>query len=245
MYRDARFVGGRPYVARMNLLNQEADEAYPGWRPLLRTLRDLAGGHLVHGTWMIEDHPWFLIIAPSPRTPAGVRVAVATIGAAMTLTCDRCGGLGRPVPVEDGWGVRCGEHDPAAPSYYELWEALDQDVWFRDFEVGMVRVSEMTGAQRRDAIERLLKDPAGLADEAQRRALYRAGLDHDRDAFEAALLIPADDEDEARRVVEESPLMRALHRQSVEHAVQEVIDRYAALLQRLADADTDEQETRS
>ncbi|MCK6212134.1 hypothetical protein KZX45_16445 [Georgenia sp. EYE_87] len=220
----------------LDMLNQGADEAYPGWRPLLRTLRDMAGRHPVHGIWMIDDPPWFLITTSAPRTPAGVRVAVATIGAAMTLTCDRCGGLGRPVPVGDGWGGgRCGEHDPTAPDYYELWEALGQDVWFRDFEVGMVRVEEMTSAQRRDAIERLLKDPAGLADEAQRTALYRAGRDRDRDAFEAALLLPADDEDEARRVIEESPLVRALHRESVEHAAQEVIARYADLLQRLAD----------
>jgi hypothetical protein len=198
----------------------------------------------VHGTWIVEDNPWFLLTAPSPRTPTGVRVAVATIGAAMTLTCDRCGGLGRPLPLGNGWGVRCGEHDPAAPSYFELREALDQDVWFRDFGVGMVRVEEMTGAQRRDAIERLRKDPAGLADEAQRRALYSAGRDRDRDAFEAALLIPADDEDEARRVVEESPLIRALHRVSVESVPPEVMERYADLFQRLADPTYGEKEKR-
>jgi hypothetical protein len=152
----------------------------------------------------------------------------------MSRTCDQCGRLGRPVKVEDRWGARCGEHDPAAPSYFELWEALNQDVWFRDFEVGMVRVEEMTEAQRRAALEELRRDPVGIADQAQRRALFRAARKRDRNAFEDALRIPADDPDEARRMVEGSPLMRALSRGAVESAIAMSLYRYRDVLNRIA-----------
>lgn len=218
----------------INLTGPAAEDAAPGWRPLLRTLREVVGGTVTHGSWELHGHPRIT----ADNASADVLLVVAAISAAMGRTCDRCGQLGRPARLESGeWAVRCGEHDPAAPIHLPPWEAIEQAEWWDDPDVGMVRVEDMTVSQCRRTIRRLLDDPADLVDEAQRHALYQAGRHRDRDAFEAALLIPADDEEQAHRAVENSPLMKALHRLLVDQEATTVIDRYGHVLDRLAEAD--------
>ncbi|MCK6212135.1 hypothetical protein KZX45_16450 [Georgenia sp. EYE_87] len=218
----------------MLLTDPAAEDELPGWRPLLRTVRDIAEHHLVRATWKVDDGPTVKLAVPPPVAPPTVGAALAVIGATMNRTCDQCGGLGRPVGVEGVWRVRCGGHDPAAPFYSELWEGLNQGEWFNDAEVGMVRVAEMTAAQRQDAIARLSEDPVAVADQVERHALFQAARRRDWAAFDEALQIPTDDEDEARRMVEESPLMRVLRRGEVDRATDAVIYRWGRVLDRLA-----------
>ncbi|MCM3662563.1 hypothetical protein M3148_16425 [Georgenia satyanarayanai] len=197
----------------IDLLDQQAEATFPGWRPMLRGLR-----------MALAEPPDTLVWDPLSARPRFARriekmYLLELAGEVLSTTCERCGALGSRMAVGDALAIRCAAHCDRHPDLPGVWEALEGEEWVITREGDVVRVADLSATDRRELAEWLVESAHDLATEALGRALvaaHHAGTA--RDVKAALRAIPSHDPDRARKHVERSLLYQALTQTSEEDA---------------------------
>lgn len=195
----------------VDLLSTEAEDEFPGWRPIVRALRRTLPRAQETVLWDRSS------ASPHFKDLVEKLSILEFAKRALCMTCEKCGALGSRMEIGDFVAIRCAAHCDQHPNLPGVWESLAESEWVMASDGDVKRLADLSATDRKEHAAWLREAAPELAAEAQGRALVAAHHSGTAREVKAALKdIPANDPDEARRYVENSLLYRTLTQQPME-----------------------------